>query len=136
MARPGPRCAGWTVDFLDMVMPGEKLTFTATRAAVRDGARRVEVQVDGTTGGPWPWAHATVAPLRTAYVFPGQGIQAQGMGMDGYDRSPAARSIWDRADRHTRDPSGFSILDVVRDNPRRSCAVGDEVTATPPACCT
>ena len=54
---------------------------------------------------------------RTVYVFPGQGIQHQGMGMDGYQRSKAAKAIWDRADKHTRDALGFSILTVVRDNP-------------------
>ncbi len=31
--------------------------------------------------------------------------------------SRAARSVWDRADRYTRDTLGFSILTVVRDNP-------------------
>ncbi|HZP14681.1 MAG TPA: acyltransferase domain-containing protein, partial [Nocardioides sp.] len=31
--------------------------------------------------------------------------------------SKAAREIWDRADAHTRDRLGFSILEVVRDNP-------------------
>src|SRR5690606_21746491 len=62
-------------------------------------------------------ASALLDPPRTAYVFPGQGIQSQGMGMAGYQRCPAAREVWDRADRHTRAALGFSILTVVRDNP-------------------
>src|SRR5690606_24258344 len=60
-----------------------------------------------------------LSPMSTAYVFPGQGIQQAGMGMDGYKRSAAARAIWDRADVLTRDRLGFSILDIVRRNPRQ-----------------
>nr|WP_268750712.1 type I polyketide synthase [Aeromicrobium sp. Root495] len=60
----------------------------------------------------------------TAYAFPGQGIQHAGMGMAGYQRSKAAREVWDRADAHTRSVLGFSILTVVRDNPTRLVANG------------
>jgi fatty acid synthase len=51
------------------------------------------------------------------------------MGMEGYARSRAAREIWDRADAHTREHLGFSILEVVRDNPTelRVRPVGGEV---------
>ncbi|MEH3033299.1 MAG: acyltransferase domain-containing protein [Aeromicrobium erythreum] len=69
-------------------------------------------------------ASALLAAPRTAYVFPGQGIQHPGMGMAGYQRSKAARAVWDRADAHTRAALGFSILTVVRDNPTRLVAHG------------
>ncbi|WP_396046766.1 acyltransferase domain-containing protein [Aeromicrobium sp. UC242_57] len=62
-------------------------------------------------------ATARLEAPRTAYAFPGQGIQHKGMGMAAYQRSKAAREIWDRADAHTREALGFSILTVVRDNP-------------------
>jgi [acyl-carrier-protein] S-malonyltransferase len=35
---------------------------------------------------------------KIAFVFPGQGAQAVGMGKDAYDASPIAREIFDRAD--------------------------------------
>ncbi|HZK36337.1 MAG TPA: acyltransferase domain-containing protein, partial [Aeromicrobium sp.] len=67
----------------------------------------------------------TEAP-RTAYAFPGQGIQSKGMGMEAYARSKAARDVWERADKHTREALGFSILTVVKDNPTRLKARGVE----------
>ncbi|MDR1851207.1 MAG: acyltransferase domain-containing protein [Propionibacteriaceae bacterium] len=63
------------------------------------------------------------APV-TAYVYPGQGVQTPGMGLDEANSSKAAREIWDRADRHTRRKLGFSILTVVRDNPTELTALG------------
>ncbi len=70
-------------------------------------------------------AQAVVAAPRTAYAFPGQGIQSQGMGLEARTRSAAARKVWDRADTHTRDALGFSILAVVRDNPTELWADGE-----------
>ena len=38
--------------------------------------------------------------------------------MDLYAASSVARSIWDRADAHFINSYGFSILDIVRNNPK------------------
>jgi fatty acid synthase len=113
----GELSVGWSIDFTDMVLPGEELAFTATRVAVRDGHRRIEVRVESARGTV-AVAEAEVAPVPTAYVFPGQGIQARGMGLDALSRSAAARSVWERADRVCRERLGFSVLEVVRDNPK------------------
>jgi fatty acid synthase subunit alpha, fungi type len=43
---------------------------------------------------------AEVAQPTTVYAFTGQGSQEQGMGMDLYNSSPAARVVWDSADAH------------------------------------
>jgi fatty acid synthase subunit alpha len=40
------------------------------------------------------------------------------MAMDLYNNSPAARAIWDRADAHLLATYGFSINEIVRDNPK------------------
>ncbi|MEV0948538.1 fatty acid synthase subunit beta domain-containing protein [Rhodococcus sp. NPDC049939] len=113
---PPRRLTAWTARFLGMVRPGAEIDVRVDRVAVDRGAEIVEVgcRINGdlvmvATG-------RTAAP-RTAYAFPGQGIQRAGMGLDARSRSKAAREIWDRADKHTRKALGFSILAVVRDNP-------------------
>ena len=114
------RLTSWSTKFLAPVLLGEDLTVTAARMGVRDGdtVYDVEVVADRPDGAvPVLMATAVVRAPRTAYLFPGQGIQREGMGMDGYARSAAAKAIWDRADAHTRDHLGFSILQIVRENP-------------------
>ena len=61
---------------------------------------------------------------KSAFVYPGQGIQQQGMVLDERAKSPAARDVWKRADKVTREKLGFSILAVVRDNPKELTANG------------
>ncbi len=113
---PARRLTAWTARFLGMVRPGALIDVRVDRIAHDAGAEIVEVgcRVDGelvmvATG-------RTAAPT-TVYAFPGQGIQRPGMGLDARSRSKAAREIWERADKHTREVLGFSILAVVRDNP-------------------
>jgi fatty acid synthase len=112
----GRTVTGWTARFLAPVRPGDSVGITADRIGIVDGDEVIDVAVR-VDGEVVLTATARLAPARTAYVFPGQGIQSRGMGMEGYARSRAAREIWDRADDHTREHLGFSILEVVRDNP-------------------
>lgn len=113
---PGLRLAGWTARMLAPVRPGDRIEVRAHHTGRLHGGQVLEVTctVDGATVMA---ATALTAAPRTAYAFPGQGIQAAGMGMEGRTRCPAARAVWDRADRHTREALGFSILAIVRDNP-------------------
>ncbi|MDU0347514.1 acyltransferase domain-containing protein, partial [Actinomyces sp. MRS3W] len=67
---------------------------------------------------------AVTEPEPTAYVYPGQGIQARGMGLDEMRISKAAREVWERADAHTRAELGFSVIALVRDNPTEMTARG------------
>ncbi|KXO91586.1 Malonyl CoA-acyl carrier protein transacylase (plasmid) [Tsukamurella tyrosinosolvens] len=107
---------GWTTRFLGMVLPGDEVQFTVERVGIDRGGELLEVTA--RVGDDLVMAASAVAfPAVTAYVFPGQGIQGKGMGLNQRSRSKAAREVWDAADEHTRENLGFSILAVVRDNP-------------------
>lgn len=112
----GRRITGWTTRFLAPVRPGVTVDVKADRIGLDNGAELVDITCRAE-GEVVMSATARLEAPRTAYAFPGQGIQHQGMGMAAYQRSKAAREIWDRADAHTRKALGFSILTVVRDNP-------------------
>ena len=64
------------------------------------------------------------SPRLRLHVYPGQGVQSQGMTLDERASSPAARDVWERADKHTREALDFSILAIVRDNPQVLTANG------------
>lgn len=116
----GRRLLGWTSRWLSPLAPAGEVEVKAERVGLVDGDEVLDVtcRVQGEEGAELVMAASVrLAAPRTAYAFPGQGIQHPGMGMAGYQRSKAAREVWDRADAHTRSALGFSILTVVRDNP-------------------
>lgn len=121
---PALRIAGWTARMLAPVRPGERIFVRAVQTGRHAGGQVLEVTctVDGATVMA---ATALTEAPRTVYAFPGQGIQAKGMGMEGRTRCPAAREIWDRADKHTRSALGFSILALVRENPTEVTVRGE-----------
>ncbi|MEB3980996.1 DUF1729 domain-containing protein [Mycobacterium sp. 663a-19] len=122
-ARPPARLIGWTARFLGMVRPGDEVDFRVDRVGIDQGAEVLEVAA--RIGSDLVMsATARLAAPKTVYAFPGQGIQHKGMGMEVRARSKAARKVWDRADKFTRDTLGFSVLHVVRDNPTSIIANG------------
>ena len=50
---------------------------------------------------------------KIAFVFPGQGAQAVGMGKDAYEAFDSARSIFDRAD----EALGFNLSEIIFQGP-------------------
>ncbi|MFY9492766.1 MAG: acyltransferase domain-containing protein, partial [Mycobacterium sp.] len=135
-AIPPAKLVGWTARFLGMVFPGDEVDFRVDRVGIDLGAEVLEISArarrggsdatggTGTGGELVMSATARLAAPKTAYAFPGQGIQHEGMGMEVRSRSKAARTVWDRADAFTRDALGFSVLHVVRDNPTSLVAGG------------
>lgn len=117
------KLVGWTARFLGMVLPGDEVEFRVDRVGIDRGAEVLEISA--RVGSDLKMsATARLAAPKTAYAFPGQGIQSKGMGMEVRGRSKAARKIWDRADKFTREALGFSVLHVVKDNPTSLIANG------------
>ncbi|BBY62201.1 type I polyketide synthase [Mycolicibacterium helvum] len=120
---PPAKLIGWTARFLGMVKPGDEIDFRVDRVGIDLGAEVLEVTAKVGTDLVMS-ATARLAAPKTVYAFPGQGIQHKGMGMEVRARSKAARKVWDKADKFTRDTLGFSVLHVVRDNPTSLIASG------------
>ncbi|KAJ2369194.1 fatty acid synthase alpha subunit Lsd1 [Coemansia sp. RSA 2610] len=117
------RVRSYTAEFLGMVHPGDQLETELHHVGMHDGRLLVSGQTrNARTGELVLTCSAEVAQPKTVYMFTGQGSQEQGMGMDLYDRSPAARAVCERADEHMRTRFGFSILDIIRNNPKQ-CTV-------------
>ncbi|STC69522.1 type I polyketide synthase [Corynebacterium pilosum] len=107
---------GWTYSMYGMVQLNDEVEITVERVGRKGIHKALEVtcRIDGEVVSV---GQALLAQPKTAYVFPGQGIQTEGMGKSDRDASPAAREIWRRADRHTREALGFSIQRIIDENP-------------------
>ena len=116
----GSRFQRWKVKWEDMVTAGEALRIELQHSAMERGAMILEVNVySDRTGNQVMSGEATVEQPSTAYVFCGQGSQKQNMGMKLYEESAVARTIWDRGEKVLQEKLGFSILNIVRENPRQ-----------------
>lgn len=116
--------AGWTYNMYGMVQLGDVVEISVERVGkVSHGGMTLEVtcRIDGQLVSR---GTALVRAPRAAFVYPGQGIQKQGMVLDERAKSAAARDVWERADKLTRTKLGFSIIGLVRDNPKELTANG------------
>ncbi|MCG7260694.1 DUF1729 domain-containing protein [Corynebacterium aurimucosum] len=126
----GARVLDWSATWLAPVLPGSEVEFEVERVGVdkRCGYGEVRSVTATCRGVPVLQARATMSSPTTFYAFPGQGIQSPGMGMKDYAESAAARAVWERADKHTRQSLGFSILEIVRHNPDTVVVAGETFT--------
>jgi fatty acid synthase subunit alpha, fungi type len=112
-----PMTNRYDVTFVGMVLPRNELSVKLSHTGMRNNMlvkveaanQRGEKIIDGT---------AEIAQPPTVYIFTGQGSQEPGMGMDLYNSSPAARAVWDAAAEHLLAMYGFSIIDIVKHNPK------------------
>jgi len=71
---------------------------------------------------------------KTAYVFPGQGSQKAGMGLDLYENSTAARAVFDQADRILGIPLSRLCFEGPEDELRQTINAQPALVATSIAC--
>ncbi|KAG8997734.1 3-oxoacyl-[acyl-carrier-protein] synthase [Tulasnella sp. JGI-2019a] len=112
------RVKAYNVSFVGMVLPGDELTVKLKHIGMNDGKMDIKVETFNQRGEKVVDGTASVEQAPTVYVFTGQGSQEAGMGMDLYGSSPAARAVWDGADEHLLAVYGFSIVDLVKNNPK------------------
>ncbi|EJD06870.1 fatty acid synthase [Fomitiporia mediterranea MF3/22] len=111
------RVLSYDVAFIGMVLPGDELNVDIKHVGMKNGNMVVKITTSKSSGEKVLEGSAEVAQPTTAYVFTGQGSQEPGMGMELYNNSPAARAVWDGADKHLLAVYGFSIVDIVKNNP-------------------
>lgn len=112
------RVRAFKADFVGMVLPNDQLQTTLEHVGMINGRKIIKVETKNIeTDSPVLVGEAEIEQPVTTYVFTGQGSQEQGMGMELYNSSEVAREVWDKADRHFVNNYGFSILDIVKNNP-------------------
>ena len=116
--------AGWTYNMYGMVQLDDEVEISIERVGRVAHSGMVLEVTSRIKGNIVSRGTAIVRAPKSAFVYPGQGIQRQGMVLDERAKSPAARDVWERADKVTREKLGFSILAVVRDNPKELTANG------------
>ncbi|KAK9446830.1 acyl transferase domain-containing protein [Limtongia smithiae] len=113
------RVRGFNCSFVGMVLPNDTIETKLRHIGMIGGRKIIKVEtVNKDTGDLVIAGEAEVEQPVSTYIFTGQGSQEQGMGMDLYESSPVAREVWDRADRHFMNNYGFSIINIVKNNPK------------------
>ena len=113
------RVRSFHCDMVGMVLPNDDIEVKLQHVGMVSGRKIIKVEASNKdTEAKVLVGEAEVEQPVSAYVFTGQGSQEQGMGMELYGSSPVAKEVWDRADAHFMENYGFSITDIVKNNPK------------------
>ncbi|KIK50406.1 hypothetical protein GYMLUDRAFT_253014 [Collybiopsis luxurians FD-317 M1] len=93
-----------------MVLPGEELTVNICHIGMRNRNIVMKIETVNALGEKMTEGSAEVSQPTTAYIFTGQGSHSP--------ESPAAHAVLDGNDKHLCAVYGFSILEIVKDNPK------------------
>ncbi|TGL69392.1 DUF1729 domain-containing protein [Leptospira kmetyi] len=99
------------------VFPGEELKLEAYHVAQNSGDMVLEITLENRNKEVKLRANGRIRPPKTAYVFTGQGSQSQGMGMKLLEEFSEAKEVWASAEKVAVSELGFSLLEVVKNNP-------------------
>ncbi|MGM0597327.1 MAG: fatty acid synthase subunit beta domain-containing protein, partial [Myxococcota bacterium] len=103
--------------FISPVFPGEKLKMSIIRKGRSCGNYIHNLQLYDSERQIKMETVVKSTPFKTAYLCPGQGVQKVKMHESSYSNSESARKIWEKADRITTESLGFSLLEILENNP-------------------
>lgn len=112
------RVRSYSCQFVDMVLPNTPLKTSIEHVGMINGRKLIKFETKNDQDITVLVGEAEIEQPVSTFVFTGQGSQEQGMGMDLYESSSVAKAVWDRADIHFKETYGFSILDIVKNNPK------------------
>ncbi|KAI4152760.1 MAG: hypothetical protein LQ340_002720 [Diploschistes diacapsis] len=113
------RVRSFHASLIGMVLPNDDIEVKLQHVGMVAGRKIIKVEASNKeTEEKVLLGEAEVEQPVSAYVFTGQGSQEQGMGMELYNSSSVAKEVWDRADAHFMENYGFSITDIVKNNPK------------------
>ncbi|KAI4197359.1 MAG: hypothetical protein LQ350_005980 [Teloschistes chrysophthalmus] len=113
------RVRSFHCSLVGMVLPNDDIQVKLQHVGMVAGRKIIKVEASNKeTEDKVLLGEAEVEQPVSSYVFTGQGSQEQGMGMELYNSSPVAKEVWDRADAHFMENYGFSITDIVKNNPK------------------
>ncbi len=91
----------FSASFTGMVKAGDNIEVHLDHVAMLGGNKIIKIEARNSASQEKVLVgECEIEPTKTAYLFTGQGSQEMGMGMDLYETSPAARAVWDLADKH------------------------------------